>query len=146
MAKRRASGEGSIRKRKDGRWEGRYVAGHDAEGKPIRRNVMGKSQAEVKEKLKTALAEAGAVDLSKVDTYTVGSWAEHWYRLYAWPNLRDSTRRSYEGLIRHRIVPVLGDIPLKKLKAQDIQKMYNDMRDHGRIRTGKKSKPGLSSS
>ena len=146
MAKRRASGEGNIRKRKDGRWEGRYVAGHDAEGKPIRRNVMGKSQAEVKEKLKTALAEAGAVDLSKVDTYTVGSWAEHWYRLYAWPNLRDSTRRSYEGLIRQRVVPVLGDIPLKKLKAQDIQKLYNDMRDHGRIRTGKKSKPGLSSS
>ena len=101
MAKRRASGEGNIRKRKDGRWEGRYVAGHDAEGKPIRKSVMGKSQAEVKEKLKTALAEAGAVDLSKVDTYTVGAWAKHWYKLYAWPNLRDSTRRSYEGLILH---------------------------------------------
>ena len=146
MAKRRASGEGNIRKRKDGRREGRYVAGHDAEGKPIRKSVMGKSQAEVKEKLKTALAEAGAVDLSKVDTYTVGAWAEHWYRLYAWPNLRDSTRRSYEGLIRQRVVPALGDIPLKKLKPQDIQKLYNDMRDHGRIRTGKKSKPGLSAS
>lgn len=33
---RRAAGEGNIRKRADGRWEGRYVAGHDAEGKPIR--------------------------------------------------------------------------------------------------------------
>ena len=29
MAKKRANGEGSIRKRKDGRWEGRYTAGHD---------------------------------------------------------------------------------------------------------------------
>ena len=29
MAKRRANGEGSIRKRKDGRWEGRYTAGRD---------------------------------------------------------------------------------------------------------------------
>ena len=51
MAKRRASGEGSIRKRPDGRWEGRYVAGHDTSGKPIRKNVLGKSQGEVKEKL-----------------------------------------------------------------------------------------------
>ena len=31
MAKRRASGEGNIRKRSDGRWEGRYVAGHNPE-------------------------------------------------------------------------------------------------------------------
>ena len=31
MAKKRANGEGSIRKRKDGRWEGRYTAGHDPE-------------------------------------------------------------------------------------------------------------------
>ena len=54
MSKRRASGEGSIRKRSDGRWEGRYVAGHDEAGKPIRRNVLGKTQAEVKEKLKAA--------------------------------------------------------------------------------------------
>ena len=29
MAKRRANGEGNIRKRKDGRWEGRYTAGYD---------------------------------------------------------------------------------------------------------------------
>ena len=34
-AKRRANGEGSIRKRSDGRWEGRYTAGHDENGKAI---------------------------------------------------------------------------------------------------------------
>ena len=52
MAKRRANGEGNIRKRKDGRWEGRYTAGYDpATGKRITKNVLGKTQAEVKEKL-----------------------------------------------------------------------------------------------
>ena len=54
MAKKRANGEGNIRKRKDGRWEGRYTAGHDANGKAIYKNVLGKTQAEVKEKLKRA--------------------------------------------------------------------------------------------
>ena len=52
MAKKRANGEGSIRKRSDGRWEGRYTAGYDPEtGKRITKNVLGKTQAEVKEKL-----------------------------------------------------------------------------------------------
>ena len=55
MPKRRANGEGNIRKRKDGRWEGRYTAGYDPEtGKRIIKNVLGKTQAEVKEKLKAS--------------------------------------------------------------------------------------------
>ena len=58
MSKKRANGEGSIRKRKDGRWEGRYTAGYDKDGKVITKNVLGKTQAEVKEKLKTAIDES----------------------------------------------------------------------------------------
>ena len=62
MSKRRANGEGNIRKRKDGRWEGRYTAGYDPEtGKRIIKNVLGKTQAEVKEKLKAAISEKFAV-------------------------------------------------------------------------------------
>ena len=44
MPKRRANGEGNIRKRKDGRWEGRYTAGYDQTGKRIIKNVLGKTQ------------------------------------------------------------------------------------------------------
>ena len=55
MAKKRANGEGNIRKRKDGRWEGRYTAGYDEKtGKRITKSVLGKTQAEVKEKLAKA--------------------------------------------------------------------------------------------
>lgn len=51
MAKKRANGEGSIRKRSDGRWEGRYTAGYHPEtGKRIIKNVLGKTQAECKAK------------------------------------------------------------------------------------------------
>ena len=53
MPKRRANGEGNIRKRKDGRWEGRYTAGYDANGKAITKNVLGKTQAEVKGQYRT---------------------------------------------------------------------------------------------
>lgn len=68
MAKKRVSGEGSIRKRKDGRWEGRYTAGHDPEtGKAIYKNVLGKTQAEGKEKLKQAIGDIPLEKLTSLD-------------------------------------------------------------------------------
>ena len=71
MAKKRANGEGNIRKRKDGRWEGRYTAGYDEKtGKRLIKNVLGKTQAEVKEKLAKAVAEAETVDVRRADEYT----------------------------------------------------------------------------
>ena len=63
MGKKRANGEGNIRKRKDGRWEGRYTAGHDPEtGKAIYKNVLGRTQAEAKTKLK---AQSGRQERKK---------------------------------------------------------------------------------
>ena len=77
MAKKRANGEGNIRKRKDGRWEGRYTAGHDPEtGKAIYKNVLAKTQKECKEKLAAALEQAGKIDANKTGQFTVGQWAE----------------------------------------------------------------------
>jgi len=146
MAKRRANGEGSIRKRKDGRWEGRYTAAYDPEtGKRVVKNVLGKTQAEVREKLKKAIEESGTLDILRSDEYTVASWAQTWFELYAEPNIRESTADYYKRYIDRHIVPVLGDIKLNKLTARDIQKLYNDMKDHGRIRKAQKEKnPGLS--
>ncbi len=84
MAKRRANGEGSIRKRPDGRWEGRYTAGNDPEtGKTVYKNVLGKTQAEVKAKLKQAIQENAEVDTLKAEKYTVGQWMDVWFENYA---------------------------------------------------------------
>ena len=79
MAKRRANGEGNIRKRKDGRWEGRYTAGHDPiSGKQIFKNVLGRTQAEVKDKLNTALEELKRIDVIVSDQMTTGEWLDTW--------------------------------------------------------------------
>ncbi len=61
MAKKRANGEGNIRKRKDGRWEGGATLPDTMKrrGKRLIKNVLGKTQAEVKvKKLAKAVAEA----------------------------------------------------------------------------------------
>ena len=146
MAKRRANGEGNIRKRSDGRWEGRYTAAYDPDtGKRITKNVLGKTQAEVKEKLKAAQEATKDLDVKRSDEYTVGSWALTWFELYSKPNIRPSTAEYYKRFINDRIIPALGDIKLNKLTARDIQKFYNDLKNHGRIRKEQKEKnPGLS--
>lgn len=148
MAKRRANGEGNIRKRKDGRWEGRYTAGQDpTTGKAIIKNVLGKTQAEVKEKLKRAIAESGSLDVQRAGQYTVGQWAQLWFSVYAKPGIRESTAKYYQMFLDQHILPKLGDIKLEKLQTMDIQKLYNDLKEHGRVRKELKQKaPGLSAS
>ena len=78
MAKKRANGEGSIRKRKDGRWEGRYTAGHDPNtGKTIYKNVLGKTQGEVKEKLKKAIADSQQLDVTRATSTSMSDNFPH---------------------------------------------------------------------
>ena len=98
MAKKRANGEGNIRKRKDGRWEGRYTAGHDPEtGKPIYKNVLGRTQAEAKTKLKAAIEETKSLDVTKAGKYTVGAWMDEWFENYAKVKVRPSSHLTYRG-------------------------------------------------
>ena len=134
MAKRRANGEGNIRKRKDGRWEGRYTAGRDPEtGKAIYKNVLGKTQAEVKEKLKQAITASQQLDVSRVKTYTLETWLNLWYETYVEPRLREKTKAYYRNYIDNHIIPGLGKILLEKLTTIQIQKFYNDLQKNGRV-------------
>ena len=134
MAKRRANGEGNIRKRKDGRWEGRYTAGyHPESGKRIIKNVLGRTQAEVKEKLKEAIAEGQRLDISKAGNYTVASWVRTWYKVYAEPRIRPNTREYYTNYIENHIVPGIGKSMLDKLTTIQIQRFYNNLQKNGRV-------------
>ena len=147
MSKKRANGEGNIRKRKDGRWEGRYTAGHDpVTGKQVFKNVLGKTQAEVKEKLAKALVEAGQVDFTKVGQYTVGTWMDTWFENVAKIKVRPSSHQTYKGYIGNHIKPNIGNIPLEKLTTMDLQKFYRKLLTKGRVeRIESKEQPkGLS--
>ena len=147
MAKKRANGEGSIRKRKDGRWEGRYTAGHDpATGKTIYKNVLGRTQAEVKEKLKRAIEDSAKLDMSKMGQYTVGQWMDIWFENYAKIKVRPSSHQTYRGYIENHIKPNIGSIPLNKLTSLELQKLYKKLLGNGRVERieSKKQPKGLS--
>ena len=147
MAKRRANGEGNIRKRSDGRWEGRYTAGRNPEtGKPVYKNVLGKTQAEVKAKLKAAIESSADIDVMKAEQYTTGQWMDVWFENCAKIKVRPSSHQTYRGYIDNHIKPNIGDIPLGKLSSLHLQKLYKKLLAGGRVeRIEAKSQPkGLS--
>ncbi len=147
MAKRRANGEGNIRKRKDGRWEGRYTAGRDpVTGKTIYKNVLGKTQAETKAKLKQAIQESAEVDIIKAEKYSVGQWMDVWFENCAKIKVRPSSHQTYRGYIDNHIKPNIGKIPLNKLSSLHLQKLYKKLLTDGRVERieAKKQPRGLS--
>ena len=147
MAKRRSNGEGSIRKRRDGRWEGRYTAGINPEtGKQVFKNVLGKTQAEVKEKLAKALAENQKLDFTKQGKYNVAQWMDEWFENVCKIRVRPSSHQTYRGYIDRHIAPNIGKIPLEKLSTMDLQKFYRRLLADGRVeRIESKGQPkGLS--
>ena len=141
MPKRRANGEGNIRKRKDGRWEGRYTTGYDANGKAITKNVLGRTQAEVKDKLRNAIEDSKKLDPVKAGSYTLEQWLKLWYSVYVEPQLRYSTKEFYHNAIDHHIIPKLGNVKLEKLTMLQIQQFYNELLKNGRVQ--KKNQPEL---
>lgn len=119
MAKR-ANGEGTIRKRSDGRWEGRYV-------NPItnkRESVYGKTQKIVKEKINEISYQIYNNEFTNESNITLSEWIKIWYKEYTM-DVKPLTLATYERNIRNHIEPQIGHIQLKKLSVENIQKFYN---------------------
>ena len=139
MAKKRANGEGSIRKKLSGRWEGRYTQGIDpVTGRAIQKSVSAKTQTECKEKLAKAIRENRGVPLNHTGDYTAAEWCRLWFETYSKPNIRYNTAKGYEGIIEHHIIPAIGAIKLKQLSSIHIQRMYNETKENGRMQRGSK--------
>ena len=137
MSGKRKKGSGTIRLRKDGRWEGRVVIGYDEAGSPKTKNVLAKTKRECAEKLKKLKEQCGA-------EMRFGDWLEYWYQNFSKPKLRQSTQLSYEGWIYNRLIPGVGDIPLNKLTQADLQTFFRSMKEAGRMTNVDKCGKGLS--
>ena len=134
MGRKRKSGEGTIRLRKDGRWEGRVVIGYDEKGLPKTKNVLAKTKGECVEKLKALKETIAPSTPSKVRAdMPFGEWLDHWYETYCKPTIRPRTQRTYEGYLRLYIKPKLGSIPLNKLTTNDIQQFCAWMKSDDHI-------------
>ena len=97
-----------VRKREDGRWEGRIVVGHKENGEPIFRYVLAKTQKELLAKLHRDIDIYQDAQLTEDSRMTLGEWLDRWMEEYGAVTLRPNTLRSYEQYIRCYVKPYLG--------------------------------------
>ena len=140
MAKRRPSGDGMVRKRDDGRWEGRIVVGHKENGDPIFRYVYADTQRELTAKLRRQIDAYQGADLTERSGMTLGEWLDQWLEDIA-GTIRPTTLSRYRGAVRNHIKPQIGDRIISRVTPKDIQKLYDRLAQNGNITTG----AGLSS-
>ena len=89
---------------------------YDAHGKAITKNVLGKTQVEVKDKLHIAIEDSKKLDPVKAGSYTLEQWLKLWYSVYVEPQVQYSTREFYHNAIDHHIIPKLGSVKKTGLK------------------------------
>lgn len=119
MARKKSNGEGSITKRKDGRYMGRYTV----EGK--RYAVYGDTYAETRVKLTEVLANIDKGVFIISSNSTLSRWLREWLVDYALPTVKQSTYVSYEAYARLHVEPALGRIKLCDLTVERFQKFFN---------------------
>lgn len=130
--KHRGHQEGSINKRKDGRWQARIQVTDPITGEKKRPIVYGKTREEVKIKLTKMLSDhQGGINIAP-DKITLGTWIERWLEDYVKSNVRIGTWEGYETYYRNHIKNELGDILLTKLTTSDLQRLYNAKLINGR--------------
>ena len=133
MAKRRPAGDGMVRKREDGRWEGRIVIGHRENGEPLFRHVYAKTQKALLDKLHQNIECYRDVELTEGSRMTLGQWLDRWLTEYKAGTVRPGTLEGYRRYIEYYIKPQLDDKQISLLSQQDIQRMYRRLKTEGRI-------------
>ncbi len=133
MSKKRKQGEGTLRKRADGRWEARLVIGYNEKGNPITKSVTAMEKDKCLEKLEQLKEKCGVQLTGKVKSeMAFGDWMDFWYQQYAKQTLRPTTQSGYENMIYNHIITDIGKIPLNKLTQNDLQQFYARLKVSGR--------------
>lgn len=140
MAKKRDNGEGSIYRigsgpKKD-KWCATITIGFTPEGKQKRKSFYASSKEEVKEKLKQyqdeiALLGERTPQVAKQGDLTVTQWVGSWLETYKKITIKASSFDSYQVDLRNYISPNVGDIKLKDLQTDHVQRMINAMHQRG---------------
>lgn len=118
----------NIYKRKDGRWEGRYIKERNAKNKIVYGYIYGRHYSEVKEKLTVVKAKYLLSDFT-ITSYngTVENFLGNWMMSTMKYTIKPTTYSNYIRLIKRHIIPNMGDTKLQKVDQEDIQNLVYQM-------------------
>jgi integrase len=123
---RRGNNEGTIYKRKDGRWTAAVGLENGS-----RKTFYGRTRQDVSAKLTAALqTRQNGLALPK-EKKRLDQFLEEWLRDSAKPSVRRTTYEGYERIVRLHVSPALGQLRLARLTPQHIAKLYRALLDKG---------------
>ena len=122
---RRGNGEGTITRRKDGRWEARYWAGAK------RKTIYGRTRSEVAEKLAKVVADRNNGLTYEAGSITLAEYLQGWLTDAVRDTVRQRTYERYEQIVRVHLTPAWPRMKLKKLTAADVRRLYRKKLDSG---------------
>lgn len=129
---RRSNGEGTIFKRKDGRWCAAY---YDESPKPKRHYVYGRTQTEVKKRLKEKIATQNTpveMEEKSEETMLLQDWVLYYLMNYKKNEVKETTYNSYINTFSSNINNTeLGRTNLDKLTSNQLQSFYNRKKADG---------------
>jgi len=127
----------NIYRRKDGRWEGRYVKGRSADGRPKSGSVYGKTYGEAKKKLLEKRAEVLLVqeqsqeeNLPSTDCF--GLVSRQWLASSR-KNIKESTYNKYSDFLDKHILPCLGKMEMRRIGQQVLEAFASEKLAKGRL-------------
>lgn len=122
----------SIYKGKDGRWHGRVTMGVRDDGKPDRRHVSAKTEAEVTKKVRALEKDRDSGRTKRPGrAWTVERWLTHWLENIVVGNVRPKTLAGYQTAVYRHLIPGIGAHRTDRLQAEHIEKLYAAMRSKG---------------
>lgn len=113
----------NIYKRKDGRYEGRYIKYYDMNGKAVYGYVYSRTYSEIKDLL--AKCRIGQRPEKSGSNTKLSDWLNVWIKSQAF--LKPTTKRVYMSHIENQIIPKIGSISLKRLSAEILQNFVNEL-------------------
>ena len=132
-----------VRKQKHGRWEGRIVIGHKENGDPIFRYIYADTQKELTAKLRQNITAYQGVDLTEECRMTLSEWLDRWLEQMV-AILRPSTLEHYRSDMEHHVEPYLGQKKLTQITPTDLRKLYDTLKQCGRVHPRPGQSRGLS--
>lgn len=127
---RRGKAEGSLRRRKDGRWEARLTL-PPADGSRSRRSLFATTRAEAARKLREAQRAVERGESLPPERLTVAAFLDTWLHEAAAPGLRPQTLVSYSMIVERHLKPALGGAALVRLTPERLQGYMNAKRAEG---------------
>lgn len=123
----------NIYKRKDGRWEGRYIKDRTVGGKAIYGYVYAYSYKETRTKLQDAIRDWHSSEQTcqeETETTDFQSLAEEWF-CHMKPLVKESTYRKYSNLWQSYIRPQLGHMQIPDISQSILEEYYTALLTSG---------------